>query len=149
MKKSARAIIVHQQNILLIERNKFGEIYYTLPGGGIEEGETADEAVVREIWEECSITVADPKLVYIEEPEKIYGTQYIFTVDYQDGEVKLRPDSIEAQLNKQGKNLYKPMWVPISKLQGLPFLSEKLKDNILKDLVGGFPGQPKRLSVLA
>lgn len=146
MKKSARAIIIHQQNILLMERNKFGEIYYTLPGGGIEDGETADQAVVREVWEETSIKVANPRLVYIEEPEKIYGTQYVFTLDYKDGDVRLRDDSIEAELNKQGDNLYKPLWVPVSKLSGLPFLSEKLKTAILADLPNGFPDEPKKLS---
>lgn len=149
MKKSARAIIVHQQNILLMKRDKFGEVYYTLPGGGIEDGETADQAVLREIWEEASLRVVNPRLVYIEEPEKIYGTQYIFTADYQDGEVKLRSDSIEAELNKRGGNLFTPMWVPVSKLKSLPFLSEKLKSEILQDLVNGFPDEPKKLSSAA
>ncbi len=44
---SSRAIIIDNDKILL---NKFGDgVYYNFPGGGIEENETALEAVVREL----------------------------------------------------------------------------------------------------
>ncbi len=143
MRKAARAIIVHHQNLLVMKRNKFGQEYYALPGGGIETGETADQAVLREIKEETNLTVANPRLVYIEEANDLYGPQYIFVCDYQDGDIKLQPDSIEAQLNKEGKNLFQPMWLPISKLASLPFQSQGLHQELLKGLRDGFPDAPK------
>ncbi|MEO5627788.1 MAG: NUDIX domain-containing protein [Candidatus Saccharimonadales bacterium] len=146
MRKAARAIIIYNQNILLMKRNKFGSEYYCLPGGGIDMGETADHAVVREIKEEASITVANPRLVYIESAGPLYGTQYHFVCDYQDGEVKIHPDSIEAKLNAGGQNMFYILWVPISKFAGLEFRSSVLQQELLTAFRDGFPKQPKQLS---
>ena len=46
------AIIVQEGKIALIKRIREDETYYVFPGGGIEEGETAEEAMKREIYEE-------------------------------------------------------------------------------------------------
>jgi ADP-ribose pyrophosphatase YjhB (NUDIX family) len=146
MRKAARAIIIKNQSILVMKRNKFGHEYYTLLGGGIESGETADVAVVREVKEEASIDVTNPRLVYIEDAGEPYGLQYIFLCDFTDGEVKLSPDSIEAQFNTQGKNLHEPLWLPISKLGIIPFRSQTLQAELLVGLRDGFPSEPKMLT---
>jgi len=145
MRKAARAVIIYNQNILLMKRNKFGSIYYCLPGGGIDMGETADAAVVREIQEEASITVVNPRLILIEEAGDPYGTQYIFACDYQDGEVKIHPNSIEAKLNAEGKNRFEVLWVPINKFAGLPFRSTILQQELLQGFRDGFPVEPKQI----
>ena len=46
------AIIVQEGKIALIKRIREDETYYVFPGGGIEEGETPEEATKREIFEE-------------------------------------------------------------------------------------------------
>lgn len=144
MRSAARAIIIHHQNILVMKRNKFGTVYYTLVGGGIDMGETADQALLREIKEETGLTVANPRLTYIEQSNDLYGTQYIFVADYVDGDVKIDPSSIEAKLNAAGQNLFEPMWVPISKFASLPFRSVDLQKEILAAVQsGGFPNEPK------
>jgi 8-oxo-dGTP diphosphatase len=145
MRRAARAIVVYHQNILLMKRNKFGLEYYCLPGGGIDPGETADQAVLREVKEEASLTVINPRLAYIEEPVDPYGTQYHFVCDYQDGDVKISPDSIEAKLNKEGQNTFQTMWVPVSKFAGLPFLSTALQKELLMAFSEGFPEEPKQI----
>lgn len=144
MRKAARAVVIHNQNILLMKRNKFGTQYYLLPGGGIEVGETADAAVLRELREEASLRLANPRLIYIEDAGDPYGIQYIFLCDYQDGDVKLDPRSAEAELNKGGQNLFEPLWVPVSKLAGLPFRSETLKQELLRTFRDGYPSSPKQ-----
>lgn len=143
MRKAARVIVIHHQNILLMKRNKFGQEYYCLVGGGIDMGETADQAALRETREEASLTVANPRLVYIEEAGAPYGTQYIFLCDYQDGDVRVSPDSMEYTLNQQGQNTFHTLWVPVSKFAGLPFRSKELQQEILAALRHGFPNQPK------
>ena len=59
---SSRAIIVNEDKILL---NCFGNgLYYNFPGGGIEENETAKQAVVREVMEESGLAVEVGELVF-------------------------------------------------------------------------------------
>ncbi len=51
----SQAILVEGDRILLI-KTCFGNITdYELPGGGIEEGETPEEAAIRELFEETGI----------------------------------------------------------------------------------------------
>lgn len=58
---SAYGIVVCEGKILLTEQNnKFG-----LPGGGIEFGETPEQAVIREIKEETGFEARSPQLVEI------------------------------------------------------------------------------------
>jgi len=59
---SSRAIIVNENKILL---NCFGNgLYYNFLGGGIEENETAKQAVIREVMEESGLTVNVGELVF-------------------------------------------------------------------------------------
>lgn len=51
-KKAARAVIVDDKNRVAIIDVRNGE-YFKIPGGGIEDGETVDQAVRREAMEEA------------------------------------------------------------------------------------------------
>jgi 8-oxo-dGTP pyrophosphatase MutT (NUDIX family) len=146
MRKAVRAIIIRHQSILLMKRNNFGREYYTLIGGGIEPGELAPDALIRELAEEASITITSPKLVFIEKAAPKFGTQYIFTCDYKAGEVAIHPSSEEAADNKIGHNLYQPLWVPVSKLASLSLVSEVLKSELLRCMLDGFPNEPKLIT---
>lgn len=50
---------------------------YAFPGGHIEEGESLAESVIREIYEETSLTIANPKLVAVKDWEPDEGGRYI------------------------------------------------------------------------
>lgn len=140
MRKAVRGIITNNNQLLVIERNKFGKIYYTLPGGGIEIGETPEIALRREIKEETGFDISSVRLVYVEDAGDMYGLQYVYLCDAPSGSADpvLAEDSIEAALNKQGKNLYQPMWLGVSKLVDVPFRTETLKRRLIRDLEKGF-----------
>ncbi len=53
----AAAIILKEAKILLIHRFFNGKEYYVFPGGGVESGETPEEAAIREMKEETSLDV--------------------------------------------------------------------------------------------
>lgn len=111
----ARAIILHDGNILMIFRRKEGKEYWTLPGGGVEEGETPEEAVIREVMEETTIVVSVMKFLHsdIEDgEEKIY-----YLCAYQDGIPRLG-NGPEAE-KRAPDNVYEPQWVALDRLSSL------------------------------
>jgi ADP-ribose pyrophosphatase YjhB (NUDIX family) len=148
MKKAARAIIVRDNHLLVMKRNKFGHQYYTLIGGGVEIDESNEQALVREVHEETGLIVKNAKLVMIEEAGVPYGTQYIFLCQDPGGEINMQESAIESQLNKMGQNLYTPMWLPYEKFKqtdDLLFRSEKLRSAIVRALENGFSNKPEKI----
>ena len=52
------AIVVSAKGILLVRRDKEpGKGLWSIPGGGVEVGETAEEAIIREVKEESGVDV--------------------------------------------------------------------------------------------
>ncbi len=56
MRHRSQAMVIRNNTILLVEHNMFHRDFYNLPGGGMEEGETPEEAALRELQEECNVT---------------------------------------------------------------------------------------------
>ncbi len=142
MRRAVRAIVINNDKLLVMHRNKFGKEYDTLPGGNIELGETPQQALEREVGEETQLTISNPRMVFVEHAGVPYGDQLIFLCDFAGGEPTLQPGSEEDHINKMGKNLYQPGWVKISDLENLPFLSENLKRRILEAVKSGWPQAP-------
>ena len=55
IRPSVRGIIMKNGKIALVHTGKFD--YYRFPGGGIETGETKEEALIREVKEESGLVV--------------------------------------------------------------------------------------------
>lgn len=145
MRKAVRAIVFKDNQLLVIKRNKFGTVYYTLPGGGIGVGESAEQALRRELEEETGIKISSVRPVFMEAAGEPFGTQYVYLCDYLGGDPVLSPDSIEAKINELGKNLYEPVWLSIEELSGTSFMSPNLKQAIVASIKGGFPEQPHEI----
>jgi 8-oxo-dGTP pyrophosphatase MutT (NUDIX family) len=92
-------------NVALIERRKPGRRYWAVPGGGIERGETAAEAAVREVREELGLQVT------LEEWSDQRGPQ-VFFLALVDTESQLSLGGPERERNSPD-NHYEPVWVPI------------------------------------
>ena len=146
MRRAVRAIIIQDNKLLVLHRNKFGKEYDTLPGGNIELHETPEAALVREVFEETSVHFTDPRLVFVEEAGNPYGTQFVYLCTYQSGEPALQEGSEEHLIHALGKNLYEPRWLSLQKLQDSEFLSETLKQAILQGVLTGFPEQPVQIN---
>jgi 8-oxo-dGTP pyrophosphatase MutT (NUDIX family) len=134
---TARGVVLHDNQILLIERWREGKHYFTVPGGRIESGETIEMALVRELLEETSIVIAPVREVFTligDDPE-----HHIFLCEYVSGTPQLHADSEEFAENRLGKNRYEPKWVNLSDLPGLELAPSFTKLLILNALKDGFP----------
>lgn len=141
MKQAVRAVVIKDGALLVMHRNKFGHEYFTLIGGAINQHETPEHAVHREVHEETGLEVSITRQLFVEEAGVPYGTQLIYLCEYVSGEVALRQDSEEAQINKLGQNLYSPMWLPLAQLPVVEFLSADLQKSLLNGLRDGWPQQ--------
>lgn len=139
MRKAVRAIVIKQDKLLVMKRDKFGHEYYTLVGGHIEPGETPEQALLRELFEETGVNVKNLRQVYIEHASLPYGDQLVYVCDYVSGEPKLKADSDESLISQMGQNLYLPMWIPVADLSKLSFRTKQLAENIIKHNHDGFP----------
>lgn len=128
--------------LLVMKRNKYGQEYYTLVGGGIKAGETPEQALVREVAEEASMRITALRHIFTEDAGAPFGPQYIFLCEHVIGTPRLAPHSEELAINKLGQNLHEPMWMPLDKLATVPFRSEALKYALLEAFEKGFPDQP-------
>jgi 8-oxo-dGTP pyrophosphatase MutT (NUDIX family) len=77
----ARALILRDNKVLLIKNLNLP--YWTMPGGGVDKGEKAEECVIRELYEELDLTdlMVDYKLgEYYTDYEGKKGTVSIFII---------------------------------------------------------------------
>jgi 8-oxo-dGTP diphosphatase len=63
----AAALLVRDDEILLVKHRKKGAEYWLLPGGGVEYGETIESAVCREVLEETGLKIRAGDLLFISE----------------------------------------------------------------------------------
>ena len=63
-KPRAAAVVVNGDLVLVMKRHKRGRDYAVLPGGGLEEGETAAEAALRELHEETTLLAEIDRLLW-------------------------------------------------------------------------------------
>ena len=52
----AQCLVVRGGKILMVKHRHGGEEWYCSPGGGIERGETPEQAAIRELREECNVS---------------------------------------------------------------------------------------------
>jgi 8-oxo-dGTP diphosphatase len=148
MRETVRAVIIRDEQILLMQRNKHGDIYYSLIGGAIEAGEDPAVAIVREVVEETCLQVkpGSVKLTFQYDAGAPYGIQQVYVCEVEgDDEPRIADKTPEAESNAQGENLYMPMWVPLNQLTLLPFRPMPLGQAIVDAVKYGFPEGVKTL----
>lgn len=140
---TAKALIVHDGKILLNRCvHEDGRAYYDLPGGGQNQYETMEEAVVREVLEETGYTVkvesfaAIAEEIYTNEdlrarfPDYTHRILHIFRASLTDTP-RRSPTEMDLGMDKSE-------WIPLDEIRSLPatnpaVLKEKLAEVIDSD----------------
>ena len=115
------AAILQKEDKILIARKKQGKPlagYFEFPGGKIEEGETPEESLIRELMEEMNIKIAVKE--YIGESIYEYGNDKVisllgYTAEIIDGEIKLSDHDRYEWVTLEQINNYKiaPADIPL------------------------------------
>ena len=127
---SCRGIIIKDNKLVVMEREKNGRKYCTFPGGHVEENETNEECVVRELMEEFGIVVKPKKLIYgFENKGSIQG---FFVLDWISGDIH-KTDGEEYQENRNG-GLYNPTMINLNELIEKNLVPEEISTTLLSDL---------------
>ena len=119
------AIIVMDDAILLVRQRRTAAPYYLLPGGGVEGGETLEDALVREVSEETGLLCRPLHPIFINDTISPDGRRHLvnitFVVEVTGG--TLLTDSLDASI--EGIEL-----VPVARLGDIdlrPALAEYIQ----------------------
>lgn len=130
MRESSRAIIFKDNKVVLIYRKKNNQEYYVFPGGKVEDGETNEECVIREIKEELGIDIKPIKYIYeVKDPDFI---QHFFLCEWVSG-VMGTGDKEEYDVNRKG-GVQIPMLIDLKSLKKLNIVSPEIITQLCMDI---------------
>lgn len=93
------AVVIRNGKILMERVFYFGREFYTLPGGGIEPGETPGQAALRELKEECGLDGAILRPLAVQYKEEGHA-EYSFLITVPDGQEPITgydPEEADAE----------------------------------------------------
>lgn len=117
MRHRVCAALIEEQQILMVELHTPSRTFWTLPGGGVESGETKEQAVVREVLEETHLHVTIERQLY--EISIDQGTETCFLVRRALGSSAPRL-GIDPELPFDQQELRTVRFRPLEELQNDP-----------------------------
>jgi len=117
MRIRAGIVLIQDGKVALIERHRAGLDYFVFLGGGVDEGETPDQAAVREAMEELGVeVVVRQKVSEIQFGQK--SRQVYFLAEQIGGEfgTGAGEEYTDADPNDPEEGVYVPVWMPIEEL---------------------------------
>lgn len=117
MRTRAGIVLIQDNRVALIERHRAGLEYYVFPGGGVDEGETPEQAAVREAMEELGVEVViKQKVAEIQLASR--SRQIYFLVEQTGGEFGSGTGEEYAHADPEDpeEGIYIPVWMPVAEL---------------------------------
>jgi len=132
--KRVRAVIIHNHKVLTIKRTKPNQTYWAIPGGGVEAGETNEQALIREIKEELGLVIEPQELllkIVSTKPETFGQTEYFYACNIVSGTIG-SGDGPEFQANSSYIGSYDFEWLNIRNLADIDLRPKDIKDWLMK-----------------
>lgn len=128
---SSRAIIIEDGKLLAMFRRKIkkdGSIkeYYVIPGGGLEEGETLEENVIRELKEEFNVDIEIVKFLGTEEYDDTIANYFLCKII--NGEPRLGGEELERMTQE---NYYEIRYIDLKDIDNYDINAKNLIKGIL------------------
>ena len=117
MRIRAGVVLIQDGKVALIERHRAGLDYFVFPGGGVDEGESPEQAAVREAMEELGVEVAiKQKIAEVRLGQK--SRQVYFLVEQVGGEfgTGAGEEYTDSDPHSPEEGIYIPVWMPIDQL---------------------------------
>ena len=144
MRVRAGIVLIQNNKVALIERHRAGLDYFVFPGGGMDEGETPEQAAIRESMEELGIEVAiQKKIAEIQLGQK--SRQIYFLVEQVGGVfgTGVGEEYTDSDPNDPDEGIYVPIWMPIDELPQHPkVFPEDVSKLVVKAKECGWPNEP-------
>ncbi|MCY7304192.1 MAG: NUDIX domain-containing protein [Thermoleophilia bacterium] len=125
----ARIVLVDHGRLALIKRVRDGRTYYLFPGGGVEEGETPQDAARREAFEELGVEVELGPLVH---EESFGGTIFFYyaawIVGGSFGTGSWPDHALLTDREREKSGTHEPIWIALEALRGLDIRPRALGD---------------------
>lgn len=90
-------VLITGDGVLLIAHKKNNDVYWLLPGGGVDYGESLSEALAREFVEELNINITVNELAFISDSIDPAGERHVvnicFMCKYAGGDYQLGTES--------------------------------------------------------
>ncbi len=112
MRHRACAALIKNNQILMVRLETNDRSFWTLPGGGLEENETFEQAVIREVQEEVNLAIRIIKPLYSETHAN--GQEICFLVrqiDSREPILGYDPERLEGNQVLTGVR-----WTPLSEM---------------------------------
>jgi 8-oxo-dGTP diphosphatase len=143
MRVRAGVVLIEDDKVALIERYRGGNHYYVFPGGGVDEGETTEEAAIREMDEETGLRVT----VKLELAVIHFGlsTQHYFLAERVSGEYGsgTGEEYTDADPDNPAEGIYIPVWMPLSELpEHENVYPAEILELVLQSFDAGWPEEP-------
>ena len=117
MRIRAGIVLIENNKVALIERHRAGLHYFVFPGGGVDEGESPEQAAIREAMEELGVQVAiKQKVAEVQLGQK--SRQIYFLAEQAGGEfgTGIGEEFTNSDPNDSDEGIYIPVWIPINEL---------------------------------
>ena len=136
MRIRAVALLIQDDSIAVMERHRAGRHYFTFPGGGVDEGETSEGAVVRESKEELGIQV---RVIRLAATVWFRGNRQDYFLVEQTGGTFGTGAGDEFGAYDPISGTYHPMWMPIAELLANPILPTEIAALVVQSHSNGWP----------
>ena len=122
-------ILIEDEKILLVKQRVSSERSWSLPGGRLEHGESLEQGIIREMYEETGLNVKVKKLLYVcEKTDAVPPLLHItFELERVSGEIQLPSNEFDENL------IHDVKMVEINRLTEYGF-TEKFRDIIKSGL---------------